>query len=115
MLALLVAILTKDILQGQRQKKNGVAEGGDDREFSTITGRTVIYFGWLVGFGVLIGAIGIVYSIPIFVFGYTKIVAKQSWLKSGLYAVGATAVIYILFEFVFHVAWPEGALISFKR
>jgi hypothetical protein len=112
MLAVLVAILAVDIKQGQRQKKNGETDGDGDREFSAITSRTVKYFGWLVGFGVLIWAIGIVYSIPIYVFSYMKTLGKQSWLKSGLYAAGATAVIYILFEFAFHVAWPEGALLS---
>ena len=111
MLALLVAILAVDIQKGRRQKEKGETED-DDREFPAITGRTVKYFCWLVGFGVLIWAIGIVYSIPIYVFSYMKTLGKQSWLKSGLYAAGATAVIFILFQFAFHVAWPEGALIS---
>jgi hypothetical protein len=111
-LAVLVAILAVDIKQGQRQKINGETDGDGDREFSAITSRTVKYFGWLVGFGVLIWAIGIVYSIPIYVFSYLKTLGKQSWLKSGLYAAGAVAVIYILFEFAFHVAWPEGTLLS---
>jgi hypothetical protein len=112
MLPVLVAILAVDIKRGQRQKKNGEIDGDGDREFSAVTSRTVKYFGWLVGFGVLIWAIGIVYSIPIYVFSYLKIVGKQSWFKSGLYAAGAVAVIVILFQFVFHVAWPEGALLS---
>jgi hypothetical protein len=112
MFALLVAILVKDILEGQRQKKIEEADGDDDKEFSAITGRTVMYFGWLVGFGVLIWAIGIVYSIPIYVFSYLKVVGKYSWLKSGLYAAGAVAVIFVLFEYAFHVAWPDGALQS---
>lgn len=110
MLAVLVAILAVDIQKGRRQKEKEATED-DDREFPAITGRTVKYFCWLVGFGVLIWAIGIVYSIPIYVFSYMKTLGKQSWLKSGLYAAGATAVIYILFEFAFHVAWPEGELI----
>ena len=112
MLAVLVAILAVDIKQGQRQKINGETDGDGGREFSAITSRTVKYFGWLVGFGVLIWAIGIVYSIPIYVFSYLKTLGKQSWLKSGLYAAGAVAVIFILFQYAFHVAWPDGALLS---
>jgi hypothetical protein len=111
MLALLFAILIVDIKQGLSQKKSEETDG-DDKEFSTVTGRTIKYFAWLVGFGVLVWAIGIVYSIPIYVFSYLKTSGKQSWLKSGLYAVGATAVIYILFEFAFQVAWPDGAIQS---
>jgi hypothetical protein len=112
MLAVLVAILAKDILQEQRQKKNGETGGDEDREFATINGRMAKYFVWLVGFGVLLWAIGIVYSIPIYVFSYLKTAGKQSWLKSGLYAAGITAVIVLLFDYAFRVAWPDGALQS---
>ncbi len=111
-LGLLVAILVVDIKRGRRQTTNGETDGDGDGEFSALTARTVKYFGWLVGFGVLIWAIGMVYSIPVYVFSYLKIVGKQSWLKSGLYAAGAVAVIYILFQYVFSVSWPEGALLS---
>jgi hypothetical protein len=111
-LGLLVAILVVDIKRGRRQTTNGETDGDGDGEFSALTARTVKYFGWLVGFGVLIWAIGMVYSIPVYVFSYLKIVGKQSWLNSGLYAAGAVAVIYILFQYIFSVSWPEGALLS---
>jgi hypothetical protein len=112
MLALLIVILAVDIIRGRCQKENGETDGDGDIEFSNETSRTAIYFGWLIGFGVLIWAIGIVYSIPIYVFSYLKIVGKYSWLKSGIYAAAAAAVIIILFEYVFQVAWPKGALLS---
>jgi hypothetical protein len=112
MLALLMAILAGDIRRGRRQKENAETDGNGDIEFSAEIGRTSIYLVWLIGFGVLIWAIGIVYSIPIYVFGYLKIIGKYSWLKSGIYAAAATAVIVILFEYVFHVAWPEAAFLS---
>jgi hypothetical protein len=110
MLALLIAVFAADIIRGLRQKKNGVTDG--DREFSTTTSRMVIYSGWLIGFVALIWAIGIVYSIPIYIFSYMKIQGKYSWLKSGIYAATATAFVVILFDYVFHAAWPEGALLS---
>jgi hypothetical protein len=112
MLVLLVIILAVDIIKGRRQKANGKEDGDDDREFSAVTYHSAIYFYWLVGFGVLIWAIGIEYSIPIYVFSYLKVVGKYSWIKSGLYAVAATAFIVILFGYVFRVAWPQGALLN---
>lgn len=116
LLALLVAILVVDIRQGRSQKTAGKAAaeaGGEGEEaFVTLTGKTTKYFVWLVSFGVLIWAIGMMYAIPIYVFSYLKFVGKYSWLKSGLYAVGAVAVIYVVFEYAFNVAWPEGALQS---
>lgn len=109
MLVLMIAILAIDIKNGRRQDKDGKTD--DDVEFKTKTGRTVKYLGWLIGFVVLIWAIGIVYSIPIYIFSYMKIEGKYGWLKCGIYAAAMTVFIIILFEYIFRVAWPEGALI----
>jgi len=109
MLVLMIAILAIDIKNGRRQDKNGKTD--DDVEFKKKTGRMVKYLGWLIGFVVLIWAIGIVYSIPIYIFSYMKIEGKYGWLKCGIYAAGTTVFITILFEYVFRVAWPEGALL----
>jgi hypothetical protein len=111
MLVLLIVILSVDVTRGWRQKKDEETDGDGDKSFSAVTSRTVIYLGWLIGFGVLIWAIGIVYSIPVYVAGYLKIVGKYSWLKSGLYAAAAVTVIILLFEYAFQIAWPEGALL----
>jgi hypothetical protein len=71
----------------------------------------VKYFAWLIGFVVLVWAIGIEYTIPVYIFSYMKIEGKYGWLKCGIYAVATTAFVTILFEYVFRVAWPEGALL----
>ena len=72
----------------------------------------ILYLGWLVGFAFLVWAIGMVYSIPIYMFSYMTIQGKYGWLKSGIYAAAATAFVFILFQYAFSVAWPEGELIS---
>jgi hypothetical protein len=112
MLALLAVILAVDIARSKRGNENQEADGDEGTEFSAVTRRTAIYLGWLVGFGVLIWAIGIVYSIPVYVFFYLKIVGKYGWLKSAIYAAAAVTIIVVLFEYAFQIAWPEGALIS---
>jgi hypothetical protein len=111
MLALLIVILAVDMTRGRRQNKREEIDDEDGEAFSAVTRRTAIYLGWVIGFGVLIWAIGIVYSIPIYVAGYLKIVGKYSWLKSGIYAAAAVIVIILLFEYAFQIAWPEGALL----
>ena len=108
-LALLVVILAVDIRKGRRQKEKGESE---DKEFLTKNRWMILYLGWLVVFAFLVWAIGMVYSIPIYLFSYMTIQGKYSWLKSGIYAVAATALVFILFQYAFGVAWPEGALIS---
>jgi phosphatidylserine synthase len=108
-LALLVVILAVDIRKGRRQKEKGETE---DKEFLTKNRWMILYLGWLVGFAFLIWAIGMVYSIPIYLFSYMTIQGKYSWLKSGIYAAAATALVFILFQYAFSAAWPEGAFIS---
>jgi hypothetical protein len=108
MLVLTIAILAVDIKNGRRQDKDG--EAGDDVEFKTRNSPMVKYFAWLIGFVFLVWAIGIDYTIPIYIFSYMKIEGKYGWLKCGIYAVATAVFVTILFEYVFRVAWPEGAL-----
>jgi len=110
-LALLVAILVVEIQKGRRQKEKGETEADDDREFSVKNRAMTLYLGWLLGFAFLVWAIGMVYSIPVYIFSYMTIQGKYHWLKSGIYAVAATALVFILFQYAFGVAWPEGELI----
>ena len=107
-LALLLVILVVDIRKGRRRKEKGEAE---DREFLTKNRWMTLYLGWLVGFALLIWAIGWVYSIPIYLFSYMTIQGKYGWLKSGLYAAGATAFVFLLFQYAFRVSWPQGELL----
>jgi len=107
-LALLVVILAVDIRKGRRQKEKGETE---DKEFLTKNRWMILYLGWLVGFALLIWAIGMLYSIPIYLFCYMTIQGKYSWLKSGIYAAAATAVVFILFQYAFSAAWPQGELL----
>ena len=110
LLALLVVILVVEIQKGRRQKENAKA-ADEDREFSAKNRAMTLYLGWLVGFAFLVWAIGMVYSIPVYIFSYMTIQGKYRWLKSGIYAVAATALVFILFQYAFGVAWPEGELI----
>lgn len=109
MLAVMIAILAINIKKDRHQDKNGQAD--DDADFKTTTGRMVKYFAWLIVFVALIWAIGIEYTIPIYIFSYMKIEGKYGWLKCGLYAVAMAAFTTILFVYTFRVAWPEGAFL----
>jgi hypothetical protein len=104
----MIVILARDIKNGRRRDKDG--KTADDVEFIKKTGRMARYLAWLIGFIILTWAIGIDYTIPIYLFSYMKIEGKYGWLKCGIYAAATTAFTFILFEYVFRVAWPEGAL-----
>ena len=109
MLVLLLVVLAMDIKKGWRRKEKGEADG--DRKFAIATGLTLLYLAWLAGFIALAWAIGLLYSIPIYIFTYMKIQGRINWLHCAVYAVGATVFVYI-FGFMFQMAWPEGALLS---
>jgi putative tricarboxylic transport membrane protein len=111
MLALLVAVLVMDIRKGRSRKESGKTEGGGDGKFSKATKLSLLYLAWLAGFVVLAWAIGLLYSIPIYVFVYMKIQGRINWLQCGVFAVAATVFVYI-FGYMFQMAWPEGALLS---
>jgi hypothetical protein len=107
MLALLVVILAIDIQKARRATEKGEE---DDTEFAYRNSQMLIYLGWLVGFAVLVWAIGLVYSVPIYIFSYMTLQGKYGWLKSLLYAAATTALVFLLFQYVFKVSWPPGAL-----
>ena len=71
----------------------------------------VLYLSWLVGFAVVVWAIGLIYTIPIYLFSYMTLQGKFGWFKSAIYAAAATAFIFLLFQYAFHVAWPAGELL----
>jgi hypothetical protein len=109
MLALLLVVLAMDIKKGWGRKEKGETDG--DRKFSIATRLTLLYLAWLAGFIALAWAIGLLYSIPIYIFTYMKIQGRMSWLQCGVYAVAATVFVYI-FGYMFQMVWPEGTLLS---
>ena len=111
MLALLVVILVLDIRKGRRQKEKEDAVDECGQDFPTRNRAMVLYLSWLVGFAVVVWAIGLIYTIPIYIFSYMTLQGKFGWLKSAIYAAAATAFIFLLFQYAFHVAWPEGELL----
>ncbi len=112
MLALAVIILVMEIRNRKHEK--GLEEDAEV-ELETMAGRMFKYMGWLIGFVVLIWAIGLVYSIPIYIFAYMMFVGKYRWLKCGIYALATTAFVILIFGYVFGVAWPDGALVELLR
>jgi hypothetical protein len=109
MLALLVVVLAMEIGKERRRRENRQTDG--DRRFAAGSGLMVLYLTWLVGFIALAWAIGLLYSIPVYVLTYMKIQGKYSWLTSGIYAAGAT-IFVLLFGYAFQMGWPVGALLS---
>jgi hypothetical protein len=111
MLALAIVILVVEIQQLRKDnKKKKNTDSKESTSFNRTVKSSVLLLGWLVGFVLLIWAIGINYAIPIYIFSYMKIQGKYGWLKSAIFAIVTGAFIYALFNLVFRVVWPQGAI-----
>lgn len=66
--------------------------------------------GWSLVFLVMLWAIGLSISIPLFAIVYLRLAAKEAWPKAAAYAVGAWLVVYVLFTRLLHVPLPGGAI-----
>ena len=114
MLFLMIGILGMETVKRRNREndRNGCPEEGDpDAMFRERAARMVRYFGWLFGFVVLIWAIGISFSIPIYILAYMKIEGKYGWWECVVCASVTAGLIAIVYGYLFRVAWPDGALL----
>jgi hypothetical protein len=67
---------------------------------------------WVGAFAVLMVLIGILYAVPVYVFGSLFLRGRRSLLLSGVVAAGATLMIWILFDLVLQLELYPGVLFS---
>jgi hypothetical protein len=83
-----------------------------DADSRTALRRTILIFGWILGFFALILLIGFPIAIPIFFLVFYRIYAKENWkISIGLSAV-AWASFYGLFIWLLNVPFREGWVFS---
>lgn len=70
-------------------------------------------WGWVIGFLALIQLMGFLYAIPAFTFLYIKTYGG-GWLLSAVLAACAWAFVYVIFDMVLHVPWPDPVIPFFK-
>ncbi len=72
--------------------------------------RTASIFAWILGFFVAIVLIGFPRAIPLFVFLYLKIEAKEGWLLSLILTGAAWGLFYMLFVRLLPLPFSPGRL-----
>ncbi len=112
-LVLLIVILVMDIVKERRLVQEDKSE--QDAAFKKFNLNMIKYFGWLIGFVVLMWLVGIVYTVPVFIFSYMKREGRYTWLASLSSAVAMTVFIVVFFQYLFKVAWPEGVLFTWHE
>lgn len=61
---------------------------------------------WILGFYAAIHVVGFLLAVPLFVFTYTKFYGG-GWILSVLLAASTGGFVYLLFDVLLHVPWPE--------
>ena len=76
----------------------------------TVLVRAAAFFGWLVAFMASTALIGLLPSVPLFVGAYMRLENREPWPLVVALAGGFTLFIYVVFDRLLAVPWPERLL-----
>jgi len=72
-----------------------------------ILARAGMFFGWFVAFLILTGLIGLVPTVPLIILAYMRVEGREPWRLSLAYAACVTLLVYVVFDQIIHVPWPN--------
>lgn len=78
-----------------------------DLDQRTVLFRAAQFFGWFLLFMGLMALIGLIPTIPVFIFLFMRLFAKESLRMTLLYAAGVTLFVYVVFDQLIRVFWPN--------
>ena len=116
--ALLICVrqLTMDLFQAESSDNSDIETGFMDLPVdrgvpvSVVIRRAANIFGWIFGFFVTIWLVGFILSVPIYVFLYLFVQARETIRVSLLYTGAMLAFLIGVFHFVLHIPWPPGII-----
>jgi TctA family transporter len=79
--------------------------------FDTIAVRAVVFLGWLIAYLVMVGLIGMLPTVFVFVILYMRIEGGERWPLTLALAGGLTVAAYGLFDRLLTMVWP-GSLVG---
>jgi len=87
-----------------------LASDMDDVPTRVILQRGAIFFGWLLAFMASMAVIGLIPTVPLFVIVFMRLENSEPWKLVLPQAVGLTLFIYILFDQLLTIPWPQTLL-----
>jgi hypothetical protein len=72
--------------------------------------RGLLFFGWLLAFMALMATIGLIPTVPLFVIAYMRSEGPEPWKLVLPQAIGLTLFIYIVFDQLLTIPWPQTLL-----
>ena len=115
-LLLCVAQLGLDLFRAEKEAASGdtnaLLDLPVDRGIpvSVVKRRAMSTFGWISGFALLLWTIGFIIAIPLFVFSYLMIQAREKWSLALVYTGALLIFVLGLFHYVLHMSWPAGVV-----
>jgi TctA family transporter len=76
----------------------------------TVLFRAAVFFGWFLAFMASTAVIGLLPTVPLFVVAYMRLENREPWPLVLAQAGGFTLFIYVLFDRLLNVPWPESLL-----
>ncbi|HEX9880400.1 MAG TPA: tripartite tricarboxylate transporter TctB family protein [Candidatus Binatia bacterium] len=72
--------------------------------------RAGIAFAWIFGLTFALWAIGFGLAVPLFLFLYLLLQAKERWWFAGVTTLAMALFQYVVFDLLIHTNWPDGAI-----
>jgi hypothetical protein len=72
--------------------------------------RGALFFGWMAAFLASMATIGLVATVPLFIIAYMRSEGRERWSLTLPMAIGTTLFIYVLFDRVLAIPWPQTLL-----
>jgi hypothetical protein len=73
-------------------------------------GRAALFLGWFAAFLAAVALIGFIPAAPLFVVAYMRLENREPWQLVLAHAAVLTGFVYVVFERILHVPWPETLL-----
>lgn len=77
---------------------------------ATIFRRGMQFFGWFVAFLATMAFIGLIPTVLVFVLAYMRLEGRERWRFAVPYAIATALFVYVVFDRVMHVPWPQTVL-----
>jgi putative tricarboxylic transport membrane protein len=95
-------------LRGSKEKANP----GEAIEPAVVRSRAISIVAWILGFFLAIWLLGFVIAVPVASFLYFRFAGGEKWSISIPLSLAAWAVFYGLFDYLLHLPFPEGMLLT---
>jgi TctA family transporter len=76
----------------------------------TVLARAARFLGWFLAFLACMSVIGMLPTVPLMIAAYMRIEGREPWKLSLILAVCVTVFLYIVFDQILHIPWPESFL-----